>query len=57
MTAQGNPKKQWTCDKCGKTYPNNLRLQHHRAAEHPLKTMADVHSMKDVRTGRDFPRR
>lgn len=41
--------KEHRCRGCGKTFTSPLRLQHHLAAEHPVKTSRDIRTMHDIR--------
>ena len=40
--------KEFRCERCGKVFTSLMRLQHHRAAEHAVKTLKDIHTMKDI---------
>lgn len=37
------------CEKCGETFTSMMRLQHHQAAEHAMKTMRDVRTDRDIK--------
>lgn len=43
--------KEHRCERCGKGFSSNMRLQHHLAADHAMKTL------KDIRTNRDISHR
>ena len=40
--------KQYRCCQCGKTYTSAVRLRHHRAAEHGVRTSRDIRTIKDI---------
>ncbi|MBI4302634.1 MAG: hypothetical protein HY664_08505 [Chloroflexi bacterium] len=47
MRQELRPKEQ-KCQRCGKNFPNFMRLQHHLAAEHVPYTLKDICTMRDV---------
>jgi hypothetical protein len=40
--------KRYQCGRCGKAFASLMRLQHHVAAEHPVKTSRDIRTMHDI---------
>ena len=40
--------KKYKCYQCGKAYTSPMRLGHHRAAEHGLRTARDIRTTKDI---------
>lgn len=36
------------CDKCGRDFTSSMRLQHHLAAEHAIKTMKDIRTTRNI---------
>lgn len=41
--------REYRCGRCGKTYTSNMRLQHHKAAEHTPKNLGDIRTMKHIK--------
>lgn len=40
--------KEHRCERCGKVFANLMRLQHHIAAEHALRTARDIRTTRDI---------
>ena len=40
--------KERRCERCGRVFTSQMRLQHHWAAEHAPKTLKDIRTMKDI---------
>lgn len=36
------------CDRCGKGFTSMMRLQHHLAADHAIKTSRDIRTTRDI---------
>ncbi|MDP2727412.1 MAG: hypothetical protein Q8P59_07690 [Dehalococcoidia bacterium] len=49
--SEGPTTEEHRCDKCGKGFTSMMRLQHHVAAEHAVKTLKDIKTTRDIRHG------
>ena len=36
------------CDRCGKNFTSVMRLQHHLAADHAIRTLKDIRTTRDI---------
>lgn len=36
------------CERCGKVFANLMRLQHHVAAEHAIRTSRDIRTTRNI---------
>jgi len=45
---QAPSNKEHMCERCAKAFPSHVRLQHHLAAEHAIKTLKDIKTSRDV---------
>lgn len=36
------------CEKCGKVFANLMRLQHHIAADHAIRTSRDIRTTRNI---------
>lgn len=43
--------KEYRCPKCDRSYASFMQLQHHKAAEHALKTQRDIRTTRGVPHG------
>ena len=41
--------KEYQCGRCGKVFTSMMRLQHHQAAEHAVRTSRDIHTTRNIR--------
>jgi len=48
MTREVRVAKEHRCERCGKVFANLMRLQHHIAAEHALRTARDIRTTRDI---------
>jgi hypothetical protein len=48
MTREVTVAKEHRCERCGKVFANLMRLQHHIAAEHALRTSRDIRTTRDI---------
>ena len=40
--------KPYQCGRCGKAFTSLMRLQHHIAAEHAIKTLRDIRTTRNI---------
>lgn len=45
------PFEGYRCERCRKSFTSPARLQHHKAAEHTLRTLADIRTMRQIPHG------
>jgi len=48
MTREVRIVNEHRCERCGKVFANLMRLQHHIAAEHAIRTSRDIHTTRDI---------
>ena len=48
MTREVRVAREHRCERCGKVFANLMRLQHHIAAEHALRTARDIRTTRDI---------
>jgi len=48
MTREIKVAKEHRCERCGKAFANLMRLQHHIAAEHAIRTSRDIHTTRNI---------
>jgi len=48
MTREVRVANKHRCERCGKVFANLMRLQHHIAAEHAIRTSRDIRTTGDI---------
>lgn len=46
--SQTRPTKEYRCERCGKAFTSSMRLQHHLASEHAVRTLKDIRTSRDI---------
>lgn len=55
MTREVRIAREHRCERCGKAFTSQTRLQHHIAAEHAIRTSRDIRTTRNIlhSTGND----